>query len=340
MIIVGSIFGLVGLILGTVFVLIGSKDYSSYTGRAYATVFDVHVTKSSSGQSRTTRDYDVRFTAEGRTVEIFDIGGVHSGDFDIGDVQAVAFPPGDPELAVWAETVEGGQQVLLYVGLGVGLLFAGLGALIAILGLRRRSASAAPVDAGVGVPGALVAEPGTAQDIGRPWTFAEVVSDLVRRTAETPYTVDSSGNSVTVRVNLADTSWWALLQRQGLTKSYSTTLTPVGPAKAARSDAAEEFEWAAGPNGQLMPVATGRMSTSGGRVWAMGSEQIWALGPDGYQKVVDYRLDSGELQSLIALTLKRAGWSTAFDTQSRIGLWVAGIAIVGAAAAVVFVLVG
>jgi hypothetical protein len=45
----------------------------------------------------------------------------------IGDVVAVDFPPGDPELAVWAKTVEGGQWVLLYVGVGVGLLFAGLG---------------------------------------------------------------------------------------------------------------------------------------------------------------------------------------------------------------------
>jgi hypothetical protein len=57
------------------------------------------------------------------------------------------------------------------------------------------------------------------------------------------------------------------------------------------------------------------------------------------EKVVDYRLDSGELQALIQATLKRAGWSTALDTQSRIGLWVATVAALGAVVAVVAVLV-
>ena len=42
----------------------------------------------------------------------------------------------------------------------------------------------------------------------------------------TPYTVDKAGDSVTVRIDLADARWWAFFQRQGLTKSYSTTLTP------------------------------------------------------------------------------------------------------------------
>ena len=143
---------------------------------------------------------------------------------------------------------------------------------------------------------------------------------------------------MTVRVDLADTSWWALLQRQGLRESYSTTLTAVGASTVARSDSEQEVDWAAGPDGRLTPVVTGGMSMSGGRVWALGSEQIWAMGPGGVSKVVDYRLDSAELQGLIAQTLGRAGWSTALDTQSRLGLWVAAAAGTGAVATVLVLL--
>lgn len=335
MIIVGSAFLAVGLVLGTVLVLIGSKDYSSYTGRASATVVDVdvHTTRNSQGRTNTTRSYDVQFTAEGRTIRINDIGGVRSGDPGTGAVVGVVFPPGQPEIAVWANTVEGGAQLLVYIGIGIGAVFGVLGAVIAILGSRRRSHSAAPVGTADRISGPVLADPGSAAEIGRPWTFDEVVGNLVRRTEGTPYAVGRSGNSVSVRVDLADASWWALLQRQGLTRSYSSTLTPVGPAKAARADAQYEFEWAAGPDGRLAPVATGSMSMSGGRSFAVASEQIWALGPGGVQQVVDYRLDSGELHGLIAATLNRAGWSTALDTQARIGLWVAIVAVAGVAVA-------
>ncbi len=339
MIIVGSVFLAAGLVLGTVFVLIGSKDYSAYTARASATVVDVDVhTTRSNGTTRTTRDYDVQFTAGGQTFRITDIGGVRSGgDLFAGDVVAVAFPPDDPRSAVWAGTVEGGARVLLFVGIGAGLLVGGLGAVVLVLGLRRRPGPTASF--GAGVAGSVAADPGPAADIGRPWTFDEVVGDLARRTAGTPYTVDRSGDAVTVRVDLADARWWALLQRQGLTTSYSTTLSPAGPGKVARSDQLREFEWAAGPDGRLVPRLTGQASSVGGRVWAVGAEKTWALGPDGMTKVVDYRLDSGELHALVRATLDRAGWSTAFDTQSRIGLWVAAVGALGAVAAVVAVLV-
>ncbi len=341
MIAVGAVFLAVGLILGTVSVLIGSEDYSAYTARANATVvdIDVHTSKNSSGKTATTTDYDVQFTVDGQTYRVEDIGGVRSGgNLSTGDVVVVAFPPGQPEQAVWASTVEGGARILLWIGLGVGLLFGLLGAVILILGLRRSPASAPPVAAGSSLTGPVADDPGAAADIGRPWTFDEVVGDLVRRTAGTPYAVDRAGHSVTVRVDLADARWWALLQRQGLTASYSTTLTPVGAAKAARADAQNEFEWAAGPDGRLVPRLTGQAASVGGRVWSVGSQQIWALGPDGVRKVVDYRLDSGELQALIKTTLDRAGWSTALDTQAKIGLWAAAIGALGAVAAGVAVL--
>ncbi len=88
----------------------------------------------------------------------------------------------------------------------------------------------------------------------------------------------------------------------------------------------------------MTPVVTGRMSTSGGRVRARASEQIWAVGPGGLHQAVDDKLDSAELQGLIGQTLDRAGWSTALDTQSRIGLWVAGVAGVGAIGTVLVLL--
>lgn len=338
MLVVGAVFLAVGIFLGTVLVLLGSKDYSAYTARATATVVEVTVDtgRDSSGKTRTSTSYDVRFPAGDRTVTVTDIGGVHAGDYGTGDAVGVAFPPDRPEDAVWAYTVEGGQDILKYVGLGVGAVFAVIGGVILALGLRRTEGQ--PVPAGTGVSEPPAADPGPAAAIGRTWTFDEVVADLVRRTADTPYSVDRSGSSVSVRVNLADTSWWALLQRQGLRRSYAATLTVAGPATVKRSDSEHEVEWAAGPDGTLTPVATGRMTTSGGRVWAVGSEQIWALGPSGVNKVVDCRLDSGELQGLIKQTLDRAGWSTELDTQSKIGLWVAGVAGVGAVATVAVLL--
>ena len=52
-------------------------------------------------------------------------------------------------------------------------------------------------------------------------------------------------------------------------------------------------------------------------------------------KVVDYRLDSGELQELISTTLTRAGWATAFDTQTKIGLLAGALGMAGAVVALV-----
>ena len=154
MIVVGSVFLAVGLVIGTVFVLLGSRDYSTYTGRAQATVVSVTTDtgKTSSGQTRTSRSYDVRFSTGDRTITVEDIGGVHTGDYASGDVVGVAFPPDRPEQAVWAYTVEGGQRVLLYVGLAVGVIFAALGGLILALGLRRRG-TGQPVAPGSGVSG-------------------------------------------------------------------------------------------------------------------------------------------------------------------------------------------
>ena len=51
-------------------------------------------------------------------------------------------------------------------------------------------------------------------------------------------------------------------------------------------------------------------------------------------KVVDYRLDSGELQELISTTLTRAGWD-AFDTQTKIGLLAGALGMAGAVVALV-----
>jgi Protein of unknown function (DUF3592) len=335
MVLAGSIFLAVGLVLGTIFMLVGSQDYSTYTARAEATVVEVHVniSRDSSAERTARTSYDVEFVVDGRNVRIDDIGGVRHGDYAAGDAVVVAFPPGQPQDAVWATTVEGGQRVMLYVGLGVGLLFGGLGAVILVLGLRRRPVS--PVTPGSGVTGPIPRDPGMAGDIGRPWTLDEVVADLVRRTEGTPYTVDRHGDAVTVRVDLADAQWWALLQRHGLSKSYSVTLTPVGPAKVARSDAVTAFEWAAGPDGHRALRVTGEAAWTGGRVWSIGSEQIWAPGPEGLRKVVDYRLDSGELHELICTTLARAGWATAFDTSTKIGLWAGALGALGAVVALV-----
>ncbi len=181
MIVVGAVFVAVGIVLGTVFTLLGLKDYSAYTGRAGATVvsIDTRTDRSSSGKISTSRSYDVRFTVGDRTVTVADVGGVHSGDLATGDSVTVAFPPDQPELAVWSQTVEGGQRVLLSVGLGVGVIFGGLGLLIVTMGLRRASGGQ-PVAAGSGIVGPLTADPGPADEIGRTWTFDEVVADLAR----------------------------------------------------------------------------------------------------------------------------------------------------------------
>src|SRR5687767_11581736 len=125
-----------------------------------------------------------------------------------------------------------------------------------------------------GTGSATPGDPGAAADTGRPWTFDEVVGDLVRRTVGTPYTVDREGDSITVRVDLADAQWWSLLQRHGLRKAYSITLTPIGPAKAARSDDLTEFEWVGGPDGRSVLRITGEGAWKGGRVWSVGAEGI------------------------------------------------------------------
>jgi hypothetical protein len=91
-----------------------------------------------------------------------------------------------------------------------------------------------------------------------------------------------------------------------------------------------------GPDGRSVLRITGEAAWKGGRVWSVGAERIWAPGPDGLRKVVGYRLDSGELQELISTTLSRAGWKTAFDTQTRIGLWAG---VVGAVVALVVLFV-
>ncbi|GAA3731664.1 hypothetical protein HDA32_000478 [Spinactinospora alkalitolerans] len=141
--IIAGVFGLILLILGVVFTLVGGLDYTDHTGRADAVVVDRVETTSrdSDGDLDTDVDVYVSYEAEGRTHEHVALNGLNPSDHHEGEELTVAYHPDDPGDPVTAASTESGAFDLFgYIGVpmivAAVLLFI-TSALILLLGRRR-----------------------------------------------------------------------------------------------------------------------------------------------------------------------------------------------------------
>ncbi|TDQ49998.1 DUF3592 domain-containing protein [Actinorugispora endophytica] len=137
-----GVFGLVLLVLGVVFTLVGGSDYSDHTGRAEAVVVEreVDTRRSSDGRSRSDVDVYVSYEVEGTRFEHVSLSGLDPSDHDEGERLTVAYHPDSPESPVTVGSTEPGAfDIFRYIGIAAGV--AGLACLggAAALFLRKRS---------------------------------------------------------------------------------------------------------------------------------------------------------------------------------------------------------
>lgn len=140
--------------------------------------------------------------------------------------------------------------------------------------------------------------------------------ELHRRMQGTGYEVVREGDSVVVRANLADRSWWVFAQRNHLTEVWETRLTPRRPGVLDMDDRRRSLEWSAG-----IPTL-GSLSSRIDSGWSVGSKRRVevATTPNGLEKAVDYRFDSGTVHGPVREAAKATGWKIGLSPKARAGL--------------------
>lgn len=134
--------GVVLLLLGVVFVLVGGADYTDYTGRADAVVVerDVDHRRSPNGNRRSEVDVYVSYrTEDGTQVEHAELGGLNPSEHEEGERLQIAYHPdrpGDPVTV--RSTEEGAFHVFRVLGAVLAAVGAGLVVWAAVPFLRSR----------------------------------------------------------------------------------------------------------------------------------------------------------------------------------------------------------
>lgn len=162
--------------------------------------------------------------------------------------------------------------------------------------------------------------------------FLRAVADAA---AGSPYVVTPTEAGFDVSLDIADDRWWTVLGKAGLTKTYVHHVAAPGDGTYTVTDDSRTVEWVAG-----VPRASVRAERVQGRVRELGVEKAWGVREDGsVGNVVDYRFSSEEGRDLITAVAGQLGRRQQRGGAERIGLVVAGIALVGALITVVTLLV-
>ncbi|WP_017594969.1 DUF3592 domain-containing protein [Nocardiopsis potens] len=126
-----GVFTLVLLIIGTVFTVLGSQDYSGHTGRAEAVVtrVDREIDRRPGDDRRKRVDYDVYvgYQVDGTDYSDVRLNGLDADDYGEGDTLTVAYEPGAPDSPVTVQSTEEGA-LDLFRPLGIGALVLGAAA--------------------------------------------------------------------------------------------------------------------------------------------------------------------------------------------------------------------
>jgi len=175
---------------------------------------------------------------------------------------------------------------------------------------------------------------------------------LVQRVREladgTPYVVEDTAAGFDVRVDVADATWYSLMNKEGLTKVF-THHVAVDEERQSLSvtDDSYTVTWKAGVglgDGTPVPQVSGSAERVMGRVYEFGGEKIFAWDEKGqYGEVVSYRLNSREGHALIRTAADQSGYAEKAGGAQKTGLVFAiiggGIALIVVIALVVALLV-
>jgi len=142
-----------------------------------------------------------------------------------------------------------------------------------------------------------------------------------------PYVVTRTDVGFDVALDIADDRWWTVLGKAGLHKTYVHHVAAPGDGTYTVTDDSRTVEWVAG-----VPRLSASFERVHGRVREFGVEKAWGVREDGtVGKVVDYRFNSEEGRDLLSAVARQLGREEKRGGAERIGLVMAGIALVGAA---------
>lgn len=168
-----------------------------------------------------------------------------------------------------------------------------------------------------------------AQAAAQPSGLDAVARAIAAHLGEGPYRVQPHEGGIRIAIDLANRSWWHLLQRNHLTQAFEVLLRPVRPGVFERTDTSRTLEWQAGV--PVLGAAQG--SVHKGRQWSYQRRVDVAVNANGIETPVDIDFSTGTVNRAIDAALEETGWSTAMDSNSKIGLWVA-LGAVGLVAAI------
>lgn len=155
----------------------------------------------------------------------------------------------------------------------------------------------------------------------------ELVAAVRARTEGTPYVVEETGSGFDVRIDIENASWYALLYKQHLSRTWVYHVKLEGAKTLSITDDVREVDWRAGAEsrgGVPTPVLTASTSRDLGRIESKSFQKTWGVDEQGgYGKVVDYQFTSSEGRDLIRGPAEELGWTEKRGTSERIGLYVA-----------------
>ncbi|WP_203337480.1 hypothetical protein [Nocardioides limicola] len=161
-----------------------------------------------------------------------------------------------------------------------------------------------------------------AQLSGVAYEFERRVRDAF---AGTPYQVTSTDQGFDVRIDVADATWYGILNKAGLKYAVDHRVT-VGDGWFRVLDVEKRVEWVAG-----IPRIAGSAEVVKGRVIRSGFEKTWAFNERGeFTRVVDYTFHSEEGRRVVTDIGKHLGLRYRMSGYAKLGLVFALIGGVGA----------
>ena len=137
----------------------------------------------------------------------------------------------------------------------------------------------------------------------KPWTFDQVHAAIEHCFADTPYAVTRDGDSITVQVDLADTTYLTWAQVNHVQEIRGVEIKAKN-GKATTRDFSRSIAISA-----KTARLTGDIRYSSGRQWSLEKNIEYGVGLDGsIGRQVDYTYGPGEIQHPVNDILKESGW--------------------------------
>ncbi|MFD6166342.1 hypothetical protein ACFWFR_14230 [Oerskovia sp. NPDC060287] len=162
----------------------------------------------------------------------------------------------------------------------------------------------------------------------------QTVAALRVRFQGSPWTVvqDEQG-VVRVAIDLADTSWWEVLQRQGLSTSFTFELRFRPDRRSCTiTDVERTLVWSVGFDGRTRPQAVVDRKSSRGRTITF-RRTVVDTPLEG--RVVDVSFGSEDVRKVVREVLTDYGWRETMPIEMKIGIGAGIIGVAVAAGAVV-----